>query len=78
MQIKSEGKVVIHVNDGRKTEYDIITQEMLRLVEDPPIETWWSLVGEWTSYNTNWKDMRAARHQIPRNASVRPLRMYFQ
>ena len=62
VQIKSGDKVLVHLNDGRRKEYDIITQEMLRLIEDPPFEIWESLIGEYTSYNTNWKGMRAARY----------------
>ena len=62
VQIKSGDKVLVHLNDGRRKEYDIITQEMLRLLEDPPFEIWESLIGEDTSYNTNWKGMRAARY----------------
>ena len=62
VQIKSGDKVLVHLNDGRRKEYDIITQEMLRLLEDPPFEIWASLIGEYTSYNTNWKGMRAARY----------------
>ena len=62
VQIKSDDKVVVHLNDGRRREYEIIVKEMHRLVEDPPIEFWYSLVGEWLSYNTNWKGMLAARY----------------
>ena len=62
LQIKSGDKVLVHLNDGRRKEYDIITQEMLRLIEDPPFEIWESLIGEYTSYNTNWKGMRAAQY----------------
>ena len=62
LHIKSMDKVVVHKKGGGSKEYDIITNEKLRILEDPPVYTWMNLLAEYTPSNTNWQGLPAARY----------------
>ena len=61
LQIKSMDKVVVHIKGGGSKEYDIITQGQLYLESGIPF-SWYSLLAEYTAYNTDHKGMPDARY----------------